>query len=130
MTITAIDFLLLVSAPNGSFIMCDRCRCVIPPGKGAQGVRWHLSVYHSTCNQPGALNLLLQSRLELRMAIAASGIPAARPDDSPPLACLPVLDGYECLLYPPANPHRLTNQGNMDRHLDKAHAVTGPREER
>jgi hypothetical protein len=116
------DFAVL-RCPNGPYIFCFKCTTIT------------IALYKHVTGKPhnitnGRLSELLSTRPDLQAIVDASAIarrgaslPEALPDDVPPMAGLPVISGYECLVCPRASPHRSLSQSldPMKRHIRQRH---------
>lgn len=115
----------VLNCPNGPFIFCLKCSTITTaPYKHLAGKPHNIT--------RGRLSELLSTRPDLQAIVDASGkakrkacTPEALPDDVLPMAGLPVVSGYECLVCPAASPHQSQSEDldGMKKHIRQAHSL-------
>lgn len=121
------DFAVL-HCPNGPRIFCFKCTTITITA----ALHKHVTGRPHNITK-GRLVELLSTRPDLQAIVQASTVaehsraplPEALPDDVPPMAGLPVIASYECLVCPPASPHCSLSQSlePMKQHLRQQHSM-------
>jgi len=131
--LTNLDFIDVVSAPNGPFALCRTCMTIIATSPYSYGndvpfsspssliYRYLRKYYDAT--QPSAILALIATRLGLAEALENSRhqMLLALLDRSPCIASLKVLEAYQCSLCLRPNFVRYMSEDTLKRHLLKAY---------